>query len=66
VIDCVVAPVDHRYEEAALDVSVMSAPVQNEVAPDGVIVGVVAGGFSMTVVAALVAVQPLASVTATV
>jgi hypothetical protein len=44
----------------------MSAPVQNVVEPDGVIVGVVAGGFSVTLVAALVAVQPFASVTATV
>ena len=64
-IDCVVAPVDHRYELAALAVSVTVPPAQNVVGPEAVIVGVVAE-LTVTAVAALVALQPFASVVVTV
>ena len=64
-IDCVVAPVDQRYELAALAVSVRVPPLQNVVGPEAVIVGVVAE-FTVTAVAALVALQPFASVVVTV
>jgi hypothetical protein len=57
-IDCVVAPFDHRYEDAALEASVTLPGAQNVVGPDGVIVGVVAV-VTVTAVGALVAVQPL-------
>ena len=39
-IDCVVAPVDQRYEFAADEVSVTEPPAQNVVAPEVVIDGV--------------------------
>jgi hypothetical protein len=46
---------------ALLDVSVTLPPVQNEVGPPGVIVGVAGSGVTVTVVAAEAAlVQPLA------
>ena len=64
-IDCVVSPVDQRYELAALEARVTLPPAQNVVAPEGVIVGVV-GVFTTTFVAALVAEQPFASVVVTV
>ena len=64
-IDCVVAPVDQRYEVAALAVSVTDPPSQNVVGPDGVIVGVT-GVLTVTTVAALVALQPFPSVVVTV
>ena len=48
-IDCVVAPVLHKYELAALDVSVTEPPVQNVVGPLALIVGVVGAGLTVTV-----------------
>ncbi len=64
VIACVVAPVDQRYDEPLLAVSVTLPPVQNVVGPPAVIVAV---GLLLTetVVGALVTVQPAAFVTAT-
>ena len=62
---CVVAPVDQRYEEPALAVSVTDPPAQNVVGPDGVTVAV-GSAFTVTAVAALVALQPLPSVVVTV
>ena len=64
VIACVVAPVDQRYELPALAVSVTLPPAQNVVGPPAVIVavGVV---FTVTGVAAEVALQPLPFVTVT-
>ena len=66
-IDCVVSPLGlHRYEVAALDVSVTLPPWQNVVAPEGVIVGVDGNGFTVTVVGADAAeVQPIAFLTVT-
>jgi hypothetical protein len=63
-IDCVVAPLDQRYDVAALAVSVTDPPWQNAVGPlaEMVAVGL---AFTVTVVAALVALQPLAFVTVT-
>ena len=63
-IDCVVAPLDQRYEVAALAVSVTLPPAQNVVAPFAAIVGV-GSGLTVTLVAALVALQPFASLTVT-
>jgi hypothetical protein len=64
VIDCVVAPFDQRYDAAADAVSVTLPPAQNVVAPPAVMTGV-AGAVTVTVVAALVALQPFAFVTVT-
>jgi hypothetical protein len=64
-IDCVVAPVDQRYEEPALALSVTEPPAQNAVGPDGVIVAV-GNALTVTVVAVLVLLQPFAFVTVTV
>ena len=63
-IDCVVAPFDQRYDDDAGAVSVTLPPAQNVVGPLAVIV---AAGLvlTVTVVAAEVAVQPLAFVTVT-
>ena len=62
-IDCVVSPVDHKYELPADAVSVTLLPLQNVVGPLGVIVA--AGvAFTVTVCDAL-AVQPFASVIVT-
>jgi hypothetical protein len=64
VIDCVVAPVDQRYEEAEEAVSVTEPPAQNAVGPDALMVG--AGAVcTVTVVAEDVAEQPFAFVTVT-
>ena len=63
-IDEVVAPVDQRYDDPALAVSVTEPPAQNVVAPEGMIVAVGAA-FTVTVVADDVALQPLAFVTVT-
>src|SRR5476649_587342 len=63
-IDCVVAPVDQRLPVAEDDVSVIVAPVQNELGP--LMVGVGGSGLTVTAKAAEVAEQPLASVTLTV
>ena len=51
-MDCVVAPLDHRYALAALAVSVTMPPAQKVVGPDAVIVGAAGVGFTVTVVAA--------------
>ena len=64
-MDCVVAPVDQRYDVAALAVSVTLPPLQKLVGPEALIVGVVAV-VTETFVAALVAAQPFASVVITV
>lgn len=65
VIACVVAPVDHKYPAAALDVNVTLPPWQKVVGPPAVIVGV-GFGFTVTVVADEVAVHPFPSVSVTV
>jgi hypothetical protein len=58
VIDCVVAAVDHKYPVAELEVSVTLPPEQNVVLLPGVIVGIAGFAFTVTTVAAEVAVQP--------
>ena len=63
-IACVVAPVDQRYDEAALAVSVTLPPWQNVVGPEGVMVAD-GSGLTVTVVGADVALQLFASVTVT-
>ena len=62
-IDCVVAPVDQRFPVAEEEVSVIVLPAQNEVGP--LMIGVAGRGLTMTIAAADVAWQPLASVTVT-
>src|SRR5439155_27250945 len=42
VIDCVVAPVDHRYDAPLLAVRVTEPPGQNVVGPEAVMAGVAA------------------------
>ena len=64
-IDCVVAPVDQRYEALAGAVSVTELPSQNVVGPLAVTTGVVGSTFTVTAVATLVALQPFAFVTVT-
>jgi hypothetical protein len=63
-MDCVVAPLDQRYELAPEAVSVTLPPAQNVVAPLAVMAAV-GSGFTVTVVAAEVLLQPFASVTVT-
>src|SRR6185436_18527608 len=63
-MDCVVAPFDQRYELALEAVSVTLPPAQKVVGPPAVIVAV-GSAFTVTVVGAEVALQPLASVTVT-
>src|SRR5258707_1171640 len=63
-IACVVAPSDQRYALALDDVSVTEPPAQNVVGPPAVMVGD-GRGLTVTLVAAEVAEQPLASVTVT-
>jgi hypothetical protein len=63
-IDCVVAPVDQRYDDPAEAVSVTLPPAQNVVGPPAVMV-TVGLAFTVTVVAAEVVLQPLAFVTVT-
>jgi hypothetical protein len=64
-IEDVVAPVDQRYDEPALAVSVTEPPSQNVVGPEALIVA--SGlGLTVTVVAAEVMLQPFAFVTVTV
>ena len=64
VIDCVVAPLDQRYDEPADAVSVTLPPVQNVVGPPAVMLAV---GLALTVTAVGtdVALQPFAFVTVT-
>jgi hypothetical protein len=46
VIDCVIAPVDHRFPLNAEDVSVVVLPAQNEVGP--LMIGLAGTGFAVT------------------
>ena len=64
-MDWVVAPVDHRYEDPAEAVSVADEPEHTFIEPAGLIVGV--GGVApvVTEVAADTAVHPPAFVTVT-
>jgi hypothetical protein len=48
----VVAPVDQRYEVPALEVSVTLPPAQNVNGPPAVMVGVAGNAFTVTTVAA--------------
>ena len=48
----VVAPVDHKYEEPALDVKVTLPPAQKVVGPPALIVGVAGNAFTVMAVAA--------------
>src|SRR3954453_19236536 len=57
VIDCVVAPVDQRYELALLEVRVTEPPAQNVVGPDAVIDGAAGVAFAGTAFGAGGAVQ---------
>lgn len=66
VIDCVVAPVDHRLPVADEEVNVTLPPAQKVVGPPGVTVGVGGVGFTVTVVPADVAELQPAVVTVTV
>ena len=52
VIDWVVAPVDQIFPDADEEVKVTEPPVQNEVGPLGVMVGVAGSGVTVTTVAA--------------
>ncbi|MNE17548.1 hypothetical protein D3C80_1105330 [compost metagenome] len=54
VIEFVIAPVDQVFPEGAEDVKTTEPPEQNVVGPPGVIVGVAGGGFTETLVPALV------------
>jgi hypothetical protein len=67
VILAVVAPVDHKYVDPALDVKVTLPPVQNVNGPPAVIVGAAGIVLTVTAVAADAAeVHPAAFVTWTV
>lgn len=50
VMVCVVAPFDHSQESAGLAVSVTLPPAQKVVGPPAVMVGVAAGGLTVTVI----------------
>jgi hypothetical protein len=52
VILAVVAPVDHKYEEPALDVNVTLSPVQKFKGPSAVIVGVAGKALTVTIAGA--------------
>ena len=59
VMDCVVAPVDHKLPLADEEVKTTLPPAQNVNGPPALIVGVAGNGFTVTVVPADVAeVQP--------
>lgn len=58
VIDCVVAPVDQVFPVVEEDVNVTEPPVQNEIGPLGVMLGVAGSGVTVTTVAADVEEQP--------
>jgi hypothetical protein len=61
---CVVAELDHKYDDPALDVNVTLPPVQNVVNPPAVIVGAAGNGFTVTEVATEALLRhPLALVT---
>jgi hypothetical protein len=62
---CVVAPLDQRYELAALAVSVTLPPAQNVVGPLAVMTGVAGNALTTTLVGAELPLQPFASVTVT-
>jgi len=64
-IDCVVAPLDQRYDVEDGAVKVTEPPAQNVVAPPAVITGVAGAALTVTAVAAEVALQPAAFVTVT-
>jgi hypothetical protein len=63
-IDCVVAPVDQRYDAPLDAVSVTLPPAQNVVGPPAVMLAV-GFAFIVTTVGDDVALQPFAFVTAT-
>ena len=63
-MDGEVAPVDQRYDEPALAVRVTDWPWQNETEPPAVI-DASGSAFTVTGVAADIALQPFASVTVT-
>ncbi len=65
VIDCVVAPFDHEYDGAGLEVSVTEPPAQNVVGPEAVIVRGT-GVFTVMRIGAEVAEHPLVFVIVTV
>jgi hypothetical protein len=50
VIDCVVAPVDHKFPVEAEEVNTTDPPAQNVVGPPAVIVGAVGIGFTVTLI----------------
>lgn len=60
-IACVVAPVLHKYVDDAVDVSVTLPPLQKVVGPPAVITGTAGNAFTVTLVDADAAVQPLTS-----
>jgi hypothetical protein len=64
-IDCVVSPLDQRYEAEDGAVNVTEPPAQNVVDPPAVITGVDGFAFTVTDVAAEAALQPLPFVTVT-
>ena len=66
VMDCVVAPVFHRYAVPLFADSVTELPWQNDVDPEGVIVATGVVEFTETFTGADVLEQPLALVTLTV
>ena len=63
-IDCVVAPFDHRYAVPAVAVRVTLPPAQNVVGPEAVMLALTE--LTVTVAGADVAGQPIAFVTVTV
>jgi hypothetical protein len=65
VIACVVAPFDHKYPVAEVEVSVTLPPLQNVVLLPGVITGMVGFALTVTVVGAEVDEHPDAFVTVT-
>ena len=65
VIDCVVAPFDHRYEDALPDESITLPPVQNDVEPEVEITGIVPVLEFETVTEEEVTIAPLELVTFT-
>jgi hypothetical protein len=65
VIDCVVAPVDHRFPVEEEDVNTTEPPAQNEVELPAVIVGADGAGLTVTAVPAELADEQPVCVTAT-